>query len=221
MLRQLSCPATAVTATRDTRPEIEARAAELIAAGRELYARGMVPATSGNFSARLAGGDILITVSGAHKGRLEPDQLMLIDADGRTLDGRRSSAETALHVQLYRRFPDCHAVLHPHPLSATLLSRLDSGPCILRGYELLKALPGIDTHDCTVTIPNFPNDQDIGCLARAVDAWMDRHGPVPAYLISGHGFYTWGGSVGETLRHVEALDFLFECELRLLGVKRP
>ncbi|MEZ5541822.1 MAG: methylthioribulose 1-phosphate dehydratase [Pseudomonadota bacterium] len=201
--------------------EIGARGAELAAAGRALYARGMVPATSGNFSARLANGDILITVSGAHKGRLEPDQLMLIDATGNSLDGRRSSAETALHVQLYRRFPDCHAVLHPHSPAATLLSRLDPGPCVLQGYELLKALPGIDTHDTTVTIPNFANDQDIARLALLVDDWMDRHDPVPAYLIGGHGFYTWGASVDAAMRHVEALDFLFECELRLLGVKRP
>ena len=112
-------------------------------------------------------------------------------------------------------------MLHPHPASATLLSRLDSGPCVLRGYELLKALPGIDTHDCEVVIPNFPNDQDIGRLAQQVEDYMDRHGQVAAYLISGHGFYTWGASVSDTLRHVEALEFLFECELRLLGVKRP
>jgi methylthioribulose-1-phosphate dehydratase len=207
--------------TQYDNPEIERRAAELVAAGRELYARGMVPATSGNFSVRLADGDILITVSGVHKGRLEPSQLMLIDAGGNSLDGRRSSAETALHVQLYRRFPDCHAVLHPHPPGATVLSRLDSGPCVLRGYELLKALPGIDTHDCEVVIPNFANDQDIGRLARQVDAWMDAHGPVPGYLIGGHGFYTWGDSVDAALRHVEALDFLFECELRLRGVQNP
>ncbi|MGB5473281.1 MAG: methylthioribulose 1-phosphate dehydratase [Gammaproteobacteria bacterium] len=210
-----------MSAARHASPEITARTEELLTAGRELYARGMVPATSGNFSARLSNGDILITVSGAHKGKLDALQLMLIDADGHTLDGRRSSAETALHVQLYRRFPDCNAVLHPHPASATLLSRLDSGPCVLRGYELLKALPGIDTHDCEVVIPNFPNDQDIGRLAQQVDAWMDVHDPVPAYLISGHGFYTWGASVDDTLRHVEALEFLFECELRLQGVKRP
>ena len=202
-------------------PELIQRGAELIAAGRDLYARGMVPATSGNFSARLTSGDILITVSGAHKGKLDASQLMLIDAGGYSLDGRRPSAETALHVQLYRRFPDCRAVLHPHALGATLLSRLDSGHRVLAGYELLKALPGIDTHDCEVVIPNFPNDQDIGRLAQQVDDYMARHQPVVGYLISGHGFYTWGDSVDAALRHVEALEFLFECELRLLGVKRP
>ena len=206
---------------QDSNPELAPRAAELIAAGRELYARGMVPATSGNFSARLSNGDILITVSGAHKGKLDASQLMLIDAGGRSLDGRRSSAETALHVQIYRRFPDSLAVLHPHPASATLLSRLDPGPCVLKGYELLKALPGIDTHDCEIVIPNFPNDQDIARLAQQVDAYMASHDPVVGYLISGHGFYTWGASVGDALRHVEALEFLFECELRLRGVARP
>lgn len=202
-------------------PELIQRGAELIAAGRDLYARGMVPATSGNFSARLSNGDILITVSGAHKGKLDASQLMLIDADGRSLDGRRPSAETALHLQLYRRFPDCHAVLHPHTPGATLLSRLDSGHRVLAGYELLKALPGIDTHDCEVVIPNFPNDQDIRRLAQQVDDYMAQHQAVVGYLISGHGFYTWGGSVDAALRHVEALEFLFECELRLLEVKRP
>jgi methylthioribulose-1-phosphate dehydratase len=202
-------------------PELTQRAAELIAAGRELYARGMVPATSGNFSARLSNGDILITVSGAHKGRLDTSQLMLIDAAGRSLDGRRSSAETALHVQIYRRFPDSHAVLHPHTASATLLSRIDSGHCVLKGYELLQALPGIETHDCEVVIPNFANDQDIDRLAQQVDDYMARHAPVVGYLIGGHGFYTWGDSVSAALRHVEALDFLFDCELRLLGVKHP
>ena len=50
--------------------EFEQRAAELIEAGRTLYQMGMVPATSGNFSARLADGRIAITVSGRHKGRL-------------------------------------------------------------------------------------------------------------------------------------------------------
>jgi methylthioribulose-1-phosphate dehydratase len=49
---------------------------------------------------------------------------------------------------------------------------------------------------------------------------MDAHGSTPGYLITGHGFYTWGRGVEEALRHVEALDFLFECELRMRGANR-
>jgi methylthioribulose-1-phosphate dehydratase len=201
--------------------EFERRAAELIDAGRALYQRGMVPATSGNFSARLADGRIAITVSGRHKGRLSADDIMLIDAAGRSLDERRPSAETGLHLQIYRRFPDAAAVLHPHSVNATLLSRGRRDHLVLRDYELLKAFPGVDTHECAVTVPVFANRQDIPVLAAEVDAWMERHaGPVHGYLIGGHGFYTWGATVEDALRHVEAFEFLFDCELRAGGIQR-
>ena len=200
-------------------PGIERRADELIAAGRFLFERGWVPATSGNFSARLADGRLLLTVSGRHKGRLTRDDLLVADADGNSLDGRRPSAETQLHVQIYRRFPEAECVLHPHTVNATLLSRLNADRLLLQDYELLKAFPGVDTHACTVEVPIFANDQDIGRLARAVDAWMQGRTGVHGYLIAGHGFYTWGTSVEDALRHVEAFEFLFDCEMRLHGAR--
>ena len=199
--------------------EYRHRAAQLCEVGQTLYARGMVPATSGNFSARLSCGHILITMSGAHKGRLHPSQLMLLEHDGTAASEGRASAEAGLHLQLYRRYPEVNAVLHPHSVSATLLSRRSNNDCVLSGYELLKAFPGITTHETTLTIPNFPNDQDVARLARHVDDWMNRHDPVVGYLISGHGFYTWGDSINAALRHVEALEFLFDCELRESGVR--
>jgi methylthioribulose-1-phosphate dehydratase len=201
--------------------EFEQRAAELIEAGRLLYQQGLVPATSGNFSARLSGGRIAITVSGRHKGRLAPDDIMQVDAEGRSLDGRRPSAETLLHIQLYRRFPDVGAVLHPHSMNATLLSRWLRDAVVLEGYELLKAFPGIDTHECRVTVPVFDNDQDMIRLAARVEDYLDRHSPVYGYIIGGHGFYTWGATVDDALRHVEAFEYLFACELKLGGMDRP
>lgn len=186
--------------------------------GRQLYHLGMVPATSGNFSARLDDRHIAITVSGRHKGHLNADDIMLIDHQGQSLDGRRASAETALHIQIYQRFSDVHAVLHPHSIHATLLSRLLPGPLELADYELLKAFPDFTTHEASLTVPVFNNDQDIARLAADVDAWMDTAGPVHGYLIRGHGFYTWGASVADAMRHVEAFDFLFKCELMLQGV---
>lgn len=201
--------------------EFSARARELVDAGRFLYHRGMAPATSGNFSARLSDGTIAVTVSGRHKGHLTEDDIMRVDAAGQSLDGRRPSAETLLHVQVYRRFPEARAVLHPHSVNATLLSRLARDHLALADYELLKAFPGVDTHDCSVLVPVFANDQDIARLAAAVDAWMDRHGPTHGYLIAGHGFYTWGSSVADALRHVEAFEFLFECEMRMREIQKP
>lgn len=199
--------------------EFYRQADALIAAGRFIDSKGWVPATSGNFSARLSDGNIAITVSGRHKGHLQRDDIMLIDADGHSLDGKKPSAETLLHTSLYRRYPDVQAVLHPHSMNATLAARLFSHEIVLENYELLKALAGIDTHESRATIPIFANDQNIPRLAAVVEDYLDRHGDIHAYIIAGHGFYTWGATVKDTLRHLEALEFLFECEIRLQGVR--
>ncbi len=199
--------------------EFDERAKELVAVGQVLYDRGWVPATSGNFSARLADGSIAITVSGRHKGRLSVDDILRLDPDGRPLDGRKPSAEASLHLALYRRYPEIQAVLHPHSPGAILASRLFKEQLILTDYELLKALDGITTHVHRVVVPIFPNDQDIERLAQQVDAYIDRWGDLYAYIIAGHGFYTWGRSVEAALNCVEALEFMFDCEVRLHGVK--
>jgi methylthioribulose-1-phosphate dehydratase len=202
--------------------EFLVRASEIIDVGRFFHERGWVPATSGNFSARLSDGNIAITVSGRHKGRLSLDDVMLVDAEGGSLDERRPSAETVLHAQIYKRFPEVGAVLHPHSPGATVLSKLATEAVVLAEYELLKAFPGIDTHDTRITVPVFPNDQNMPRLAlnvaRYLDAQEGRSGVV-GYILAGHGFYTWGATVADALRHAEALEFLFECELRLYGAR--
>lgn len=198
--------------------EFYSKADELITAGRFIDSKGWVPATSGNFSARLGDGNIAITVSGRHKGHLQRDDIMLIDCDGQSLDGKKPSAETLLHTAIYRRYPDVQSVLHPHSMNATLAARLFEKEIVLENYELLKALVGIDTHETRITIPIFANDQNISRLAAVVEDYLDRHGDIHAYVIASHGFYTWGPSVSDTLRHLEALEFLFDCEIRLHGV---
>jgi methylthioribulose-1-phosphate dehydratase len=192
---------------------------QLIAAGKLIDSKGWVPATSGNLSARLPDGTIAITVSGKHKGHLQIDDIMLIDADANSLDGKKPSAETLLHTALYKRFPDVQCVLHPHSLNATLVSKIFKVAVVLENYELLKALCGISTHESRVIVPIFANNQNIPRLAAEVEQHWDQCARGYAYLIAGHGLYTWGASVSETLRHLEVLDFLFECELRLHGVK--
>jgi len=191
---------------------------QLIQTGRFLFERGWVPATSGNFSARLNDGHIAITVSGRHKGLLEKADIMRVDSRGQALDGKRPSAETPLHTLLYRRNAAINAVLHTHSVNATVLSQVGGTELRVQDYEVLKAFPDIDSHDCEVVVPIFPNDQNIDRLASQVAAYWDEH-PLQGYLIAGHGFYTWGSSVEDARRHIEAFEFLFECELlmRRLG----
>lgn len=198
--------------------EFQYAADQLIDVGRVFDRKGWVPATSGNFSARLDDGRLAITVSGTHKGSLERGDIMLINCQGHSLDGKQSSAETLLHTMLYRRFPHIQAVLHAHSLYATLLSRVAKDRIVLKNYELLKALPDIETHEAQVVIPIFANNQNISRLAAAVTSSLDHDDRFHAYLIAGHGCYTWGRSVAATLKQMEALEFLFECEFRLFGV---
>ena len=201
--------------------EFYQRANELIEAGRYLHQRGWVPATSGNFSARLSDGSVAVTVSGRHKGYLTPDDIMRVDLAGAPLEAKKPSDETLLHTMLYRRFPAVNAVLHPHAASSVLASRLFRDEVVLEDHELLKVLRGISTHETRISVPIFPNDQDIARLSMRVDRHFQEHGDTRAYIIAGHGFYTWGDSVSEAVRHLEALEFLFDIEVRLHGVKNP
>ncbi len=184
---------------------------------RELAKAGWTPATSSNFSHRLDGTHAAITVSGRDKGRLVEDDIMVVDFDGKAV-GRplRPSAETLLHTQLYRRFPEVGCVLHTHSPVQTIASRLyaPQGHLRLEGYELLKAFHGNSTHETAIDVPVFANTQDMDVLAAQVDALLDTQ-CLWGYLIDGHGLYAWGRDMAEARRHLEAFEFLFHCELEL------
>jgi methylthioribulose-1-phosphate dehydratase len=184
--------------------------------GRRLDARGLAAATSGNYSLRVSNDRIAITVSGSHKGRLRDADVMLVDSEGRSLDDRIPSAETPLHVQLYRLYPHAQAVLHVHSVAAVALTRLwpKATFLALEGYEMLKALPGITSHETRIDIPVFDNSQDTPALGRAIAARLMAGPPPPAYLIRGHGMNAWGKSLDEAERVLDALEHLLACELQ-------
>lgn len=193
-------------------------AREIAQTGMQLAALGWTPATSSNFSMRLDANHVAITLSGRDKGALTPDDVMVIDLDGQPVEtDARPSAETALHTQIYRRMPQAGAVLHTHSRTQTVVSRLfaQTGAIELAGYELLKAFSGFATHEATMCVPVFPNTQDMSELTARVDAWLDSGKPLYAYLMDGHGIYTWGRDMAETRRHLEALEFMLACELDL------
>lgn len=194
----------------------------IIDAGRFLYGRGWSPATSSNYSARLTSAEALLTVSGKHKGQLTVDDLLAVDMNGRSLEeGKKPSAETLLHTQLYRWQPEIGAVLHTHSVNATVLSRVClSDSLVFADYELQKAFSGIATHESQVVVPVFDNDQDIERLAARVQPWLDEHPDCVGYLIRGHGLYTWGAQMHDALRQIEAFEFLFDCELKMRMLQR-
>jgi methylthioribulose-1-phosphate dehydratase len=193
-----------------------------IAAGA-LAARGWAPATAGNFSARIDERHATITVSGRDKGRLTERDFLLVDVDGRVVDGQgRPSAETPLHLQLYRHDPRIRAVLHTHSPNQTVAGRVlaHEGSIRFEGYELLKAFAGVGTHATSVELPVFANTQDMDALAARVAARLARGERLFGYLIEGHGIYAWGTDLADAVRHLEAFDFLLGCEMELRRLQR-
>ncbi len=192
---------------------------EIIYAGKILHEKGWVPATSGNISAKVDEKFIAITSSGKHKGELKPEDILLIDYEGNPINGGKPSAETLLHTTIYKLFPEIGAVVHTHSSNATVISLLLKDKVELEDYELLKAFPDIHTHETNITIPVFPNDQNIPRLAKKVEEYFKNTKQAYGFLIQGHGLYTWGKTMKESLIHTEALEFLFECEIKLLNLK--
>ena len=190
----------------------------IAAAGRRLGAQGLTPATSSNFSMRLDAAHIAVTVSGRDKGALKADDVMVADMHGQPVGtGARPSAETALHTQIYARFPAANAVLHTHSRTQTVASRLYAKAGIVRfdGYELQKAIAGHTSHEQAIDLPVFPNTQHMPELVAKVDAWIKSGKALYGYLIECHGLYAWGRDMAEAERHVEAFEFLLACELDL------
>jgi methylthioribulose-1-phosphate dehydratase len=183
--------------------------------GRLFYSRGWSLGTSSNYSVVLGRAPLhlLITASGRDKSRLVAADFTVVDADGQRVDetSPRPSAETLLHAALAHR-PGIEAVLHTHSVPATVLSdvHFGSGALEIAGYEMLKGLSGVTTHDTRITIPILDNTQDMPMLARTVALRFGQGAPGHAFLVRGHGLYTWGRDLDEARRHVEILEFLFE-----------
>lgn len=186
---------------------------------RDLAAQGWCQGTGGNFSATLSREPLrlLITRSGLHKRHLEPEGLMVVGPGGRAVEGEtaRPSAEAALHAVIVER-TGAASVLHVHSVANTLLGEhyAARGGFTMRGYEMLKGLEGITTHEAEVFIPVLRNSQDMPALAAELDRLLAERPGTYGFLLAGHGLYTWGASLEQAHRHVEILEFLFECVAR-------
>jgi methylthioribulose-1-phosphate dehydratase len=203
----------------------------LRAIGREFHGRGWSLGTSSNYSVILGREplELLVTASGKDKSALGRDDFVRVDAQGRVVDGsdRRSSAETLLHCTIAELVPSVGAVLHTHSPWGTILSAADLPPDAavgnlrIAGYEMLKGLEGITTHDTHEDVPIFANTQDMRELSARIrerfaglDFTAAGRPPLHGFLIARHGLYTWGRDLAEARRHIEIYEFLFECVAR-------
>ena len=186
---------------------------------RQCYARGWMLGTSGNISV-VVGRDPLrlaITTSGVDKGALTAGEVVEIDQHGNVVRGSgRPSAEASLHVAIVES-RGAGAVLHTHSIWSTILSETaPAGGLAIQGYEMLKGLAGVATHEHREWLPVLDNTQDWAAAAPGVEAMLAEHPDAHGFLIRRHGLYTWGRDLAEARRHVETLEFLFE----VMGRKR-
>lgn len=189
-------------------------ALELADTGRAFHARGWALGTSGNYSAVLKTQPLklLITSSGVDKAQLNKKHFLQINHTADVLRGDgRPSAESLLHVAVARsRGAGC--ILHTHSVWSTILSDRHAAKksLAIRGYEMLKGLEGVKTHEHQEWIPVFDNSQDIPALAKEVEALLKQDPRPHGFLLRGHGLYTWGENVAQARRHVEIFEFLLE-----------
>ncbi|PDO86841.1 methylthioribulose 1-phosphate dehydratase [Kosakonia pseudosacchari] len=196
---------------------------QLVAACHWIGAKGWAPATGGNMSVRQDADWCWLSESGKDKGSLTTaDFLQVSIADNHAPSGRKPSAETGLHTLIYRLYPDANAVLHVHTVNATVLSRVEkSSALLLNGFEMQKSLSGQTTHLDTVPVAIFDNDQDIDALAARIADYAQTHPLRYGFLLRGHGLTCWGRDVAEARRHLEGLEFLFECEMQRRLLEKP
>ena len=190
-------------------------AEELAEAGREFYRRGWVLGTSGNFSMLLARKPlrICVTASGMEKGELDETNFLDLDENAEILQGfGKPSAETLLHLTIYRFVPKARSILHTHSVWGTILSDhfFEQGAIEIEGYEMLKGLSGVKTHEHTEKVPIVENSQDYVALSHVIENVLRENKGIHGIYLRRHGLYTWGDSVAEAKRHIEIFEFLFE-----------
>jgi methylthioribulose-1-phosphate dehydratase len=197
-------------------PPIQILLHDLIETGRDFHQRGWSLGTSSNYSVVIERNPLtlLMTGSGFDKGKLQSNQFVMVGEDGEGMDPDmpNPSAEAMLHVALAKQ--GAGAILHTHSIAATTLSEgfVKEGALRIAGYEMLKGLSGITTHETEARIEIFPNTQDITSLSQVIEQRSAettnplRHG----FLMAGHGLYTWGDTIADARRQVEVLEFLFE-----------
>jgi L-fuculose-phosphate aldolase len=176
---------------------------DIVRFGKLLHQTGLVAAMDGNLSVRLENGDILSTPTLMSKGLIEADDLVIVDSDGRRLNGSRDvSSEIAMHVLIYRKRPDIGAVVHAHPPTATGFAAaglaLDRALCA----ELIVTLGSVPL--ASYETPGTPE------LAEALAPLVADH---DAILMANHGVVTYGVDLLSAYMNMETVEHFAKIAL--------
>ena len=198
-------------------------ASRLAAVAKGFHARGWLLGTSGNLSAVVQREPLRIAMSasGVDKGELRAEQILSIDENARLVgqDGKPSD-ESLLHIRIVKE-RGAGAVLHTHSIWNTILSDVyaPQGGIRIEGYEMLKGLQGVRTHEHAEWLPIVENSQDMAALAQTIGETLSQHKDAHGFLLRRHGLYTWGENLAQAKRHIEIFEFLLETIGRTLRIR--
>lgn len=160
--------------------------------------------------------------SGIDKGELSAEQVLTIDEGAHIVSNHRAkpSDESLLHVRIVQT-RGAGAVLHTHSVWNTMLSDLygPQGGVNIEGYEMLKGLQGVRTHEHREWLPIIKNSQDMPALADTIALTLNNCTAAHGFLLERHGLYSWGDNLAQAKRHIEILEFLLETVGRTLLIR--
>ena len=173
--------------------------------GRRIYARQFAAANDGNITVRLSENEFLCTPTLQCKGFLKPEDIALIDGEGKQLAGRKKrSSEALLHLEIYRQREDIKSVVHCHPPHATAfaVAREPIPQCVLPEVEVLLG-------DVPITKYETPGGQD---FADTIIPFVKR---TNVMILANHGTVSYGESVEQAYWWTEILDSY--CRMLMLA----
>jgi L-fuculose-phosphate aldolase len=191
-----------------TRAEEQIRA-DIVEAGRRLYARAYIASNDGNISARLDDQRLIATPKSVSKGFMTPDMMVIVDYEGQKVSGERdASTELPMHLEVYRNRPDVNAVVHAHPPTATGFA--------VAGIPLTRAVLA----EVITTLGSIPiaayGTPSTAELPDAVRKYIKAH---DGMLLANHGAVTCGPDVLSAYYKMETIEHFAKISLvaRLLG----
>jgi len=171
---------------------------KIIRVTRIVAGQGLIRSSDGNISIRLDEERFLITPSGLYKMGMEPDDLIVVDWEGRVIEGQpghHPTSETLMHLEAYRQRPDIGAVLHAHPPYATALTIAAIPFPVDLIPEVLLALGDVPT-----AVYATPGTEE---LALSIRDLIREHDGV---LLSHHGSLTVGKTLVDALIALERIE---------------
>ena len=185
---------------------------------RNYHSIGWSPATSTNYSFRDEKNQIWVSRSGVDKSEFKSDDFIKINSRGEAIEeffNIKPSAETLIHCFIYQMFPETKVILHSHGINPVLISSIEKTDVSFEGFEVQKGFEGQTTHLNQIRIPILDNSQEMSFFEKELvykRSQLTNH----CFIIRKHGTYSWGKSLFEAKRHLETLDYLCECKLKMI-----